>query len=98
MEFTALPEVLGRKASLEVLSVLNQEDPLRYGTIEDRVGSSTDTLARSLRILSEYGLIIRLEINPRKVEYQRTERGDRVYEKAKKVEGILLEDTTDNSK
>jgi DNA-binding HxlR family transcriptional regulator len=98
VEFTALPEVLGRKALLEALSVLDQEEPLRYGTIEDRVNSSTDTLARALQILSEYDLIIRLEINPRKVEYQRTERGDRVFKEAKKLEGILLENKTDRDK
>ncbi|WP_324757029.1 winged helix-turn-helix transcriptional regulator [Haloarcula sp. GH36] len=98
MEFTALPEVLGRKALLEVLSVLDQEEALRYGSIEDRVDSSTDTLARSLRILSEYGLITRLEINPRRVEYQRTERGDRVFEEAKKIEEMLLKNKIGRNK
>jgi DNA-binding HxlR family transcriptional regulator len=89
MTFEAVPEVLGKKRTLEVLCAVEEWGPARYSTIDEAVGTSSDVITDRLQILVGYGLLTRREKNERNVTYELTTRGDAVIEYLREVEVLL---------
>lgn len=77
-------DLLSRKYAIQVICVLHQQQPVRYGQIEDIFGSvSSSTLSWRLDELTDAGLLERTqhdEIPPR-VEYALTAEGEELGER-----------------
>lgn len=69
-------KIIGGKWKLQILCVLKNDGPIRYGQLKQKVHGITNTmLASSLRELESEGLVNRKQYNvmPLRVEYSSTE-------------------------
>jgi DNA-binding HxlR family transcriptional regulator len=76
-------DLLSRKYAIQVVCVIDQLQPARYGEIEDAFAEvSSSTLSTRLDELTEAGLLKRSQYNeiPPRVEYDLTERGEELGE------------------
>jgi DNA-binding HxlR family transcriptional regulator len=89
MVFESVRELVAPKRTLEVLQLLADDGPLRFGELEDSVDTSSDTLTQSLTTLVEYDLIDREERNRRNVSYRVTEFGGDVLLRVRSLETDL---------
>jgi DNA-binding HxlR family transcriptional regulator len=94
MVFESVRELVAPKRTLEVLQLLAEDGPLRFGELEDSVDTSSDTLTQSLTTLVEYDLIDREERNRRNVSYRVTEFGGDVLSRVRSLETDLESDET----
>lgn len=94
MVFESVREFVAPKRTLEVLQLLAEDGPLRFGELEDSVDTSSDTLTQSLTTLVEYDLIDREERNRRNVSYRVTEFGGDVLSRVRSLETDLESDET----
>ncbi|MEZ3118212.1 winged helix-turn-helix transcriptional regulator [Halobaculum sp. MBLA0147] len=94
MVFESVRELVAPKRTLEVLQLLAEDGPLRFGELEDSVDTSSDTLTQSLTTLVEYDLIDREERNRRNVSYRVTEFGGDVLSQVRSLETDLEPDET----
>lgn len=92
MGFEALQAIVGKKRTLEILSLLSEEGTLNYSDIEDRVDTSSDVLSRSLTMLADHGLIDRIEKSQRDVRYSTTEKGEEVLRRLNEIEELLSDE------
>ena len=89
MAFERVREIFAPKRTLEVLQVVAENGPLRYGEVADAVDTSSDTLSRSLDSLVVYGLLQRNAENQRRVSYELTQLGQDVLQQAERLEDEL---------
>jgi DNA-binding HxlR family transcriptional regulator len=70
-------DVIGDSCSLLVLRDLLEEEPRRFGSLDESLGVSTRTLTKTLRRLTRLGLVRRKAYRrlPPRVEYQLTPKG-----------------------
>lgn len=94
MVFESVRELVAPKRTLEVLQLLAEDGPLRFGELEDSVDTSSDTLTQSLTTLVEYDLIDREERNRRNVSYRVTEFGGDILSQVRSLETDLESDET----
>jgi DNA-binding HxlR family transcriptional regulator len=84
-------ELIGRKRTLEILELVATRGELHYSQIEASVDSSSDTISEALQLLSEHGLINRLEESARNVKYTITPAGEDLLAAMQDIEAILEE-------
>lgn len=89
MPYEALQEVVGKKRTLEILSLLADEGTLNYSDIADRVETSSDVISNSLDTLVELGLVDRIERSQRDVRYSITSNGEEFLEGLETLEARL---------
>jgi DNA-binding HxlR family transcriptional regulator len=94
MVFESVRKLVAPKRTLEVLQLLAEDGPLRFGELEDSVDTSSDTLTQSLTTLVEYDLIDREERNRRNVSYRVTEFGGDILSQVRSLETDLESDET----
>lgn len=87
--FEGLYAVFNLKHSMEVLSLLVDKGECRFSEIESCIDASSDVTTRVLEKLCEWGLVSRIETNPRKVHYDVTAAGEEFYWGAKELETHL---------
>ena len=92
-------DLIGRKYAMEVVCVIGNHEPARFGTIEDHLpDASTSTLSARLDELEAAGLLRRErydEIPPR-VEYELTDDGRELGERLRPVlEWVVERESTD---
>lgn len=90
-DFEGLYAVFNLKHSMEVLTLLADENELRFSEIERKIGASSDVTTRVLDQLCEQGLLTRQESNPRTVHYTITDCGERFLVTARELEAELEE-------
>ena len=89
MAFEAVEELVGKKRTLEILSVVDEEGILNYSDIENRVETSSDVVSNRLDMLVSYELLERIEKSKRNVRYSVTPRGERFLGKIAELEEFL---------
>lgn len=89
MTFERVRGLIAPRRTLEILQVLTDNGPLRFGELEDSVETSSDTLSQSLTMLVEYGLVNREEKNRRNVSYRVTEFGADILSRVRQLETDL---------
>ena len=82
-------DLVGRKRTIEILTLLVTSGGLRYSEVEDKVDTSSDMVIDVLELLCEHELVERIEENPKYVEYKATETGREFVDAVKEIEAIL---------
>lgn len=82
-------DLVGRKRTIEILTLLVTSGGLRYSEVENMVDTSSDVVIDVLELLCEHGLVERIEKNPKNVEYKATRTGREFVDAVKEVEAIL---------
>ena len=82
-------DLLSRKYAMQVLCIVNETDPVRFGRLEELLSdASSSTLSARLDELAEAGLLTRTRYDemPPRVEYELTDDG---RELATRLEPVL---------
>ena len=82
-------DLVGRKRTIEILTLLVTSGGLRYSEVENKVDTSSDMVIDVLELLCEHELVERIEENPKYVEYKATETGREFVDAVKEIEAIL---------
>jgi len=82
-------DLVGRKRTIEILTLLVTSGGLRYSEVENKVDTSSDVVIDVLELLCEHELVERIEENPKYVEYKATETGREFVDAVQEVESIL---------
>jgi len=82
-------DLVGRKRTIEILTLLVTSGGLRYSEVENKVDTSSDVVIDVLELLCEHELVERIEENPKYVEYKATETGREFVDAVKEIEAIL---------
>lgn len=75
--FQSALEFLGKRHTLSILWVLQQDDPRRFNEIKEAAGLNPVTLTDRLGELTDRGILVRREFDeaPPRVEYGFTQKG-----------------------
>lgn len=95
MGYDHLREVLTKKRTLEILSLISDEQEVNYTSIEDSVPSSSSVVTDRLKLLIEYGCIDRVENSPKDVQYCVTTRGETFLSRCEELDQFLASNKTE---
>lgn len=88
-DFGGLYAIFNLKHSMEVLTLLADEEEYRFSEVERQIGASSDVTTRVLGLLCKQELVTRQEENSRTVHYTITDRGKEFLTTARELEAKL---------